>query len=63
VSGERLERRGEDDPLDDDMFALFASVYPHEAHEAWPERFLDYATKRSGQPAAVILQALQETAA
>ena len=47
--------------LDGVAFALFATVYPHEAYDSWPERFLAYAEQQSGKPREVILKILEET--
>jgi len=35
--------------LDDEAFALFAEVYPHEAYDSEPERFLAFAKKSCPQ--------------
>lgn len=46
---------------DDSVFALFADTYPHEAYATWPERFLGYATRKTGQSREVIERILRET--
>ena len=46
---------------DDMAFEMFASVYPHEAYDSWPDRFLAHAEKKSGQPREVILKSLETT--
>jgi hypothetical protein len=46
----------------DAMFAAFASVYPHEAHEQWPDRFWQYFHKQyPGVPREQMEKILKET--
>ena len=47
--------------LDGVAFEMFATAYPHETYDAWPDRFLDYAEQQSGKPREVILKILEET--
>ena len=47
--------------LDGVAFAMFASLYPHEAYEAWPDRFLTYAEQQSGKPPEAILKIMEDT--
>ena len=49
------------DLIEEEAFAAFATMYPHEAHAEWPERFLAYAVAKTGQTREVIERILRET--
>ena len=48
--------------LDDEAFAMFAEMYPHQAYDAYPERFLAFARGRCPHRSREeILRLLEET--
>ncbi len=49
------------DLIEQEIFEQFATVYPHESYATWPERFMVFATRKTGKDKATILACLEET--
>ena len=49
------------DTAEQEIFEQFAAVYPHESYASWPERFMEFAMRKTGKNRAIILACLEET--